>query len=286
MTAVSIRYIVDDVDAAIAFYCSHLGFSEQMHPAPSFAMLARCPLRLVLSAPGGGPGGGQSMPDGTLPEPGGWNRFSIEIDGLDSVVAGLRAAGVRFRTDIVTGVGGKQILAEDPSGNPVELWEPTRAEARLEGADDTSSRPAAYQVRPIGWVESTLIDPAEAPNQGEQGAPDAWLVIDSGVLEGIRDLEVGSDILVLTWLHQARRDELATQPGDDPTGPQRGVFSTRSPARPNPVGLHRTTIVAIEHGRIRVHPLEAINDTPLVDIKPVIPADERRALGSGDAFDR
>ena len=99
-------------------------------------------------------------------------------------------------------------------------------------------------------------------------------MINPEVREGIRDLQVGSDILVLTWLHQARRDELATQPGDDPTGPERGVFSTRSPARPNPVGLHRVTVVAIEDGRLRVQPLEAINGTPLVDIKPVIRADE------------
>jgi tRNA-Thr(GGU) m(6)t(6)A37 methyltransferase TsaA len=282
MATVSIRYIVDDMDAAIAFYCSHLGFSEQMHPAPAFAMLTRGDLRLVLSAPGGGPGGGQPMPDGTLPEPGGWNRFSIEIDDLESAVARLRAAGARFRNDIVTGVGGNQILIEDPSGNPVELFEPTREEARVDDAGNTRSRADTYQVRPIGWVESTLVDPRDAPNQGEQGAPDAWLVINPEVLEGIRDLQVGSDIFVLTWLHQARRDELATQPGDDPTGPERGVFSTRSPARPNPVGLHRTTIVAIEDGRLRVQPLEAINETPLVDIKPVIRADERRARNASD----
>jgi catechol 2,3-dioxygenase-like lactoylglutathione lyase family enzyme len=131
MATVSVRYIVHDVDAAIGFYCSHLGFKEEMHPAPSFAMLSRGPLRLVLSAPGGGPGGGQAMPDGRLPEPGGWNRFSIELDDLESTVQSLRTAGVRFRNDIVTGVGGKQILVEDPSGNPVELFEPTRDEARL-----------------------------------------------------------------------------------------------------------------------------------------------------------
>ena len=268
MTAVSVRYIVDDVDAAIRFYCEHLGFKEEMHPAPTFAMLTRGPLRLVLSATGGGPGGGQAMPDGTLPEPGGWNRFSVEVDDLDGTVARLRAAGAHFRNDVVTGVGGKQILIEDPAGNPVELFEPTRAEARLHDAVGT------YQVRPIGWVESTLVDPADAPNQGYQGAPEAWLVITAEVREGIRDLQVGSDVFVLTWLHQARRDELATRPGDDPTGPERGVFSTRSPARPNPIGLHRATIVAKEDGRLRVRPLEAVDGTPLVDIKPVIRADE------------
>ncbi len=127
---VTVRYIVDDVDAAIAFYCLHLGFTEVMHPAPSFAMLTRDDLRLVLSAPGGGPGGGQAMPDGTLPTPGGWNRFSIEVDDLTDLVARLRTAGIPFRNQIVEGVGGRQIIVEDPSGNPVELFQPTLPEAR------------------------------------------------------------------------------------------------------------------------------------------------------------
>jgi catechol 2,3-dioxygenase-like lactoylglutathione lyase family enzyme len=124
MTTVSVRYIVNDVDEAISFYCQQLGFEEQMHPAPSFAMLSRGDLRLVLSAVGGGPGGGQAMPDGTLPQPGGWNRFTVEVADLEDTVANLRASGARFRNDIVTGVGGKQILLEDPSGNPIELFEP------------------------------------------------------------------------------------------------------------------------------------------------------------------
>jgi len=131
MPSVSVRYIVHDVDAAIAFYCGHLGFHEDMHPAPTFAMLSRGELRLVLSAPGGGPGGGQAMPDGTLPQPGGWNRFSIEVSDLAATVDVLRREGVRFRNDIVTGVGGRQIIVEDPSGNPVELFEPIRPEAAL-----------------------------------------------------------------------------------------------------------------------------------------------------------
>jgi catechol 2,3-dioxygenase-like lactoylglutathione lyase family enzyme len=131
MASVSVRYIVNDVDAAIEFYCGRLGFHEDMHPAPAFAMLSRGPLRLVLSAPGGGPGGGQAVPDGTVPEPGGWNRFQLEVDDLEALVNELSGSGARFRNDIVTGVGGKQILVEDPSGNPVELFEPIIDEARL-----------------------------------------------------------------------------------------------------------------------------------------------------------
>ncbi|HLL92187.1 MAG TPA: VOC family protein [Solirubrobacteraceae bacterium] len=125
MTTVSVRYIVDDVDAAIAFYTRHLGFAEVMHPAPTFAMLARGEFRLLLSAPSGVGGGGQAMPDGTMPAPGGWNRFSLEVSDLATMVQTLRGEGVRMRNDIVTGVGGKQVLLDDPSGNPVELFEPT-----------------------------------------------------------------------------------------------------------------------------------------------------------------
>ena len=131
MATVSVRYFVDDVHEAIRFYCENLGFQEVMHPAPAFAMLSRGDLRLVLSAPGGGPGGGQAMPDGTLPSPGGWNRFMIEVADLDGLVQTLRQQGTRFRNEIVSGVGGRQILLEDPSGNPVELFEPTIPEAKL-----------------------------------------------------------------------------------------------------------------------------------------------------------
>ena len=131
MPSVSVRYIVDDVDEAIAFYVAELGFAVVRHPAPAFAMLALGDLRLVLSAPTGSPGGGQAMPVGTLPSPGGWNRFALEVDGLDEIAARLRSHGVRMRNDIVDGVGGRQILVEDPSGNPIELFEPTIPEARL-----------------------------------------------------------------------------------------------------------------------------------------------------------
>lgn len=131
MATVQVRYIVDDVDAAIDFYCAHLGFHEDMHPAPTFAMLSRGDLRLALSAPGGPGGGGSALSDGSTPEPGGWNRFAIQVDDLSGVVEHLREAGARFRGDVIDGVGGRQAIVDDPSGNPVELFEPTRTEARL-----------------------------------------------------------------------------------------------------------------------------------------------------------
>ncbi len=131
MATVQVRYIVHDVDAAIPFYTGLLGFELEMHPAPPFAMLSRGDLRLVLSAPNPAAGGGQSMPDGSRQQPGGWNRFAIEVSNLQEMVARLRQAGVHFRNDIVTGVGGNQIILEDPSGNPIELFEPLRDEARL-----------------------------------------------------------------------------------------------------------------------------------------------------------
>ena len=131
MASVQVRYIVRDVPAAIAFYTQQLGFRLEMHPAPAFAMLSRGELRLVLSLPNPSAGGGQPMPDGRQQEPGGWNRFAIYLDDLAAKVEELREAGVRFRNDIVTGVGGKQVIVEDPSGNPVELFQPTIPAARL-----------------------------------------------------------------------------------------------------------------------------------------------------------
>ncbi|GAA5077231.1 VOC family protein [Nocardia iowensis] len=119
----SVRYIVDNVDDAIHFY-ELLGFQVQAHPGPGFAMLSQGDLRLLLNTPAGGGGAGQAMPDGTLPEPGGWNRFQLEVDDLDACVERLRAAGVGFRSEIITGNGGKQVLADDPAGNPIELFQP------------------------------------------------------------------------------------------------------------------------------------------------------------------
>jgi tRNA-Thr(GGU) m(6)t(6)A37 methyltransferase TsaA len=127
-----------------------------------------------------------------------------------------------------------------------------------------------YEVRPIGSVESPLVDPKTAPKQGFEGAPEVWLVFSPEVAEGIRDLAIGAEVLVLTWLHQARRDVLAVHPRDDPRNPETGVFSTRSQDRPNPIGLHRVQIAAIDGLRVLVRNLEAVDGTPIVDVKPVL----------------
>jgi len=123
MSKVNVRYIVSDVDEAIPFYTDMLGFKLEMHPAPGFASLSRGELQLLLNRPGAG-GAGQAMPAGQQPAPGGWNRFQIEFENLEATVAKLKSAGARFRNEIVTGNGGKQILIEDPSGNPIELFQP------------------------------------------------------------------------------------------------------------------------------------------------------------------
>jgi tRNA-Thr(GGU) m(6)t(6)A37 methyltransferase TsaA len=127
-----------------------------------------------------------------------------------------------------------------------------------------------YTLDPIGRVTSPLVDPASAPKQGDEGAPEATLVFDERVADGLRDLAPGTEAILLTWLHRADREVLAVHPRDDATRPLTGVFSTRSPDRPNPIGLHRVGIVAVDGLRVRVRDLEAIDGTPILDLKPVL----------------
>jgi tRNA-Thr(GGU) m(6)t(6)A37 methyltransferase TsaA len=135
--------------------------------------------------------------------------------------------------------------------------------------------PESYELRPVGWVQSPLSDRADAPLPGTEGGPEAWLVFDESVATGISDLHPGAEILVLTWLHRASRDILRVHPRGNPHNAEEGVFSTRSPDRPNPIGLHRVTIVDVADGRIRVRDLEAIDGTPVLDVKPVLSLRER-----------
>jgi tRNA-Thr(GGU) m(6)t(6)A37 methyltransferase TsaA len=127
-----------------------------------------------------------------------------------------------------------------------------------------------FDVRSIGVVWSPLVDPAVAPKQGHEGSPDAWIEFDPDVGEGLSDLAVGTEIIVVTWLDRARRDVLVVHPRDDPANPETGVFSTRSADRPNPIGLHRVEILAIDGLRVQVRHLEAVDGTPVLDVKPVL----------------
>jgi tRNA-Thr(GGU) m(6)t(6)A37 methyltransferase TsaA len=129
------------------------------------------------------------------------------------------------------------------------------------------------EITPVGRVESALIDPASAPNQGDEGAPDAWLTFEPEVVEALDGIRVGDEVIVLTWLDRARRDVLRVYPRGDLSRPQQGVFNTRSPDRPNPIGLHRVEIASIEGARVRVRNLEAVDGTPIVDMKPVLSTD-------------
>ena len=131
----------------------------------------------------------------------------------------------------------------------------------------------SFEVRPIGRVESSLADPESAPRQADEGAPEAWLVFDAEVLEGLRNVRPGDEVILITWLHQARRDVLSVHPRGDVTRAREGVFSTRSPHRPNPIGLHQVQVTAIDGSRVRVRSLEAVDGTPILDLKPVLSAD-------------
>jgi tRNA-Thr(GGU) m(6)t(6)A37 methyltransferase TsaA len=131
----------------------------------------------------------------------------------------------------------------------------------------------SLEVTPIGVVESPLTDKRSAPNQGDEGAPDAWLRFEESVLEGLEGIEPGDELIVLTWFDRASRDVLRLHPRGDPSRALQGVFSTRSPDRPNPIGLHRVEVVSIEGPRVLVRPLEALDGTPIVDVKPVLSAD-------------
>jgi tRNA-Thr(GGU) m(6)t(6)A37 methyltransferase TsaA len=131
----------------------------------------------------------------------------------------------------------------------------------------------SYEVRPVGHVESGLTDPAEAPKQGVEGGPDAWLVFEEEYEPAMRELAVGDRIHVITWLHRADRSVLRVHPRDDEREPMRGVFDTRSQDRPNPLGLHTVTVLAVEANRVLVSDLEAVDGTPLIDVKPVLRSD-------------
>src|SRR3954469_11693898 len=133
-----------------------------------------------------------------------------------------------------------------------------------------------FDLRPIGFIDSALTDVSDAPRQGDEGAPDAWLVFDEAVVDALTGLAVGDRVVVLTWLDRANRDTLTTHPRDDASQPETGVFATRSPHRPNPIGLHKATVLEISGSRVRVDQMEAVDGTPILDLKPVLTRRENR----------
>jgi len=154
-----------------------------------------------------------------------------------------------------------------------------RVDGQVSGRDSLP----VFQLRPIGVVRSELSDRDAAPKQGDEGAPDAWLVFDDDLDDALRDLEAGAEIIVLTWLHLARRNILRVRPRDHPANAKRGVFSTRSPDRPNPIGMHRVRILEVDGRRLRVNDMEAVDGTPIVDVKPVLDTRDARTPGERSA---
>jgi tRNA-Thr(GGU) m(6)t(6)A37 methyltransferase TsaA len=175
-------------------------------------------------------------------------------------------------TDVVRKILCRCLARTSPPGTHVSaLRSPaTRQTYQRIGWTQGTEECMTYEIRPIGVVGSPLVDPASAPKQGVEGSPKAWLAFDPAMADGIRDLAVGDEVFVLTWLHLADRSVLAVHPRDDPRNPLTGVFSTRSSDRPNPIGLHRVRVLAIDGLRVRVADLEAVDGTPIVDVKPVL----------------
>jgi tRNA-Thr(GGU) m(6)t(6)A37 methyltransferase TsaA len=187
------------------------------------------------------------------------------MGGQDGKVFGQPFAGMGF-----TVTGGKIVEIDAQRSRKTAPARPDGARGLTGGVHLNEPR---YELTPIGTVESSLTDLALAPNQGDEGAPDAWLAFEPAVLEALDGIRAGDEVIVLTWLDRAHRDVLRVHPRGDVSRAQQGVFNTRSPDRPNPIGLHRVKVASIDGGRVRVSNLEAVDGTPIVDVKPVLSSD-------------
>jgi tRNA-Thr(GGU) m(6)t(6)A37 methyltransferase TsaA len=207
-------------------------------------------------------GDSRVMVSGVGPRPETPGFFYLYVDDADAVHGRAVRAGARsLEAPAEMPYGDRRAMVEDRWGNVWQIATP---------AASAAPGPGPFALSPIGTVQSPLVDRAGAPMQGSEGAPDAWIAVERSVTEALDGVAVGDEIVVLTWLHQAKRDVLKVHPRSDPRIPLTGVFATRSPDRPNPIGLHRVTVRAIEGTRLLVGPLEAIDGTPVVDIKPVL----------------
>jgi tRNA-Thr(GGU) m(6)t(6)A37 methyltransferase TsaA len=244
-----------DLDATVAFYVGVLGMTEQRFAGDRRAVRFGAQKINLHQA------GREHEPKARRATPGAVDICLITETPLAEVVEQLTAAGVEIEAGPGPRTGARgpieSVYVRDPDQNLVEI--------------STYSAPdRTFDVRPVGWVESPLLERGAAPRQGDEGAPDAWLVFVDEVAEGIRDIAVGAEVLVLTWLDRASRDTLEVRPRGEPDRPLTGVFSTRSPDRPNPIGLHRVQVAEVDGLRIRVHNLEALDGTPVLDVKPVL----------------
>jgi tRNA-Thr(GGU) m(6)t(6)A37 methyltransferase TsaA len=270
----------DDLPRLLRFYRDQLGFAESFRfpdgpGEPDFAVLALGPAQLGFGKAGTPSLHGRPRASDT------GNRVEVCVyvdDGpsVDRAVRRLGAAGAPVLAEPADQPWGERAAyVADPDGTPILIVGP-----REPAAAPDAPAGGAYTIEPIGVVRSPLTDPAAAPKQGDEGAPDAWLEFEARFRTGLRDLRPGTEALVLTWLDRARRDVLAVHPRGDESRPETGVFSTRSPHRPNPVGLHRVGVLAVDldadRPRVQVSDLEALDGTPIVDVKPVLgPASER-----------
>jgi tRNA-Thr(GGU) m(6)t(6)A37 methyltransferase TsaA len=188
----------------------------------------------------------------------------VYVDDADRIYKrALSAGAVSIESPLDTPYGDRRAMVRDASGNIFQI-------AHRSGT--ATPQVPTFDVTPIGWVESSLTDRSAAPNQADEGAPEAWLVFVPPILDGLLGLRQGDHVIVITWLDRAQRDVLTVHPRGDAARPLTGVFATRSPDRPNPIGLHAVEIAAIEMGRVRVRHLEALNNTPILDVKPILSA--------------
>jgi tRNA-Thr(GGU) m(6)t(6)A37 methyltransferase TsaA len=186
----------------------------------------------------------------------------VYVEDADSVYARALAAGaLSMEPPLDTPYGDRRAMVRDAWGNIFQI---------AHRSSTATPRVSTYDVTPIGWVESSLTDRSTAPHQADEGAPEAWLVFAPDIVEGLLGMHPGEHVIVITWLYRAQRDVLTVHPRGDPSRPLTGVFSSRSPDRPNPIGLHTVEITAIEADRIRVRHLEALNNTPILDVKPIL----------------
>jgi len=267
---------VSDLERSRAWYESRLGYELQLEFVEHGTLMG-----VGLHHPGGGPGLALRLDPERAAAAAGFDYFAIGVPNrtaIEALAARLTALGEKHAGVHQASAGWILPLVRDPDGHEVRFYthehhteHGTDGVTTLHDPRETAERRAAgMSLRAIGRVESTLVDRAAAPRQGDEGAPDAWLVFDAEFADGVRDLVPGTAVLVLTWLDRADRDVLVTRPRDDPARPLTGVFSTRSPDRPNPIGLHLVELAEIDGLRVRVRNLEALDGTPVVDVKPVL----------------